>query len=122
MIDSVLHPSHSCYHFPPRCLRSLLQTQPYLHPDPGLCPWNVGYIQGDPQDAALITLQGQNPCGTTFSIEEFHNGYTLQGCGGDSMWLDQDGAFHASCAYEPQQICGLGVLGADLYIDQQFCC
>jgi hypothetical protein len=91
--------------------------------------WNVAYIQGTVNadsdvSPALINEQGNNPCGTTFNIDNsgFHSGYTLQGCGGDSMWLDQNGQFHASCTYEPQQICPDDNNIYTGCFQQQYCC
>jgi hypothetical protein len=89
--------------------------------------WNVAYIQGPANsDVAVgfINEQGNNPCGVTFEIDNsgFHSGYTLQGCGGDSMWLDQNGQFHASCTYEPQQVCSAELNVFTGCFQQQYCC
>ena len=98
--------------------------------------YNVGYIDGalagdlsNPPDMALITPQGTNPCGTPFNIDNSgsHSGYTLNGCGGNSMWLDQNGAFHADCTARPKEIAIGGTFAGGQgffigHVEQQFCC
>jgi hypothetical protein len=66
-----------------------------------------------------INPQGQNPCGTTFDIDSFHTGYTLQGCGGDSLWLDQNGQVNAACVYRPATV-NVGLTGQSF--QQLYCC
>ncbi|KAJ7833238.1 hypothetical protein B0H14DRAFT_2364376, partial [Mycena olivaceomarginata] len=37
-----------------------------------------------------------NPCGRPFGLNG-QSGFTLEGCGTDSLWIDQNGAFYAQC-------------------------
>ena len=77
---------------------------------------NVAWIDGttschswDPKDVDLpgavvvINQDGQNPCGIEFNLDNsgFHSGYALQGCGGVSLWLDQNGQFNSACSPRP---------------------
>jgi hypothetical protein len=91
--------------------------------------FNVAYIQGSLSSSGgatphLINPQGQNPCEEIFDLDTSgdHSGYQFAGCGGDSMWLNQNGEFHASCTYSPEKICdGPGCKGFDTF-QQQYCC
>lgn len=54
---------------------------------------------GDPCRWDRINDQGQNPCNVALA-NPLDNGfkYTLQGCGGSSLWLNnEDGSFNSNC-------------------------
>jgi hypothetical protein len=45
-----------------------------------------------------LSADGRNPCGVKFSLGG-HGGLTLEGCGGPSLWVNQNGQWAAGCAY-----------------------
>ncbi|KAJ7705860.1 hypothetical protein B0H14DRAFT_2364368 [Mycena olivaceomarginata] len=60
-------------------------------------PNDVVWVHGQNQcNNVVIGPVGPNPCGRPFGLNG-QSGFTLEGCGTDSLWIDQNGAFYAQC-------------------------
>ncbi|KAF8544933.1 hypothetical protein BDD12DRAFT_872361 [Trichophaea hybrida] len=73
---------------------------------------NVAWLKGnDACAAALLSVAPANPCGITFSTGGF-SGLELNGCGGSSLWLTQNGNFNHNCVSDTSfsKICKSGTI------------